>query len=251
MRIGVRLDDIAPEMNRDAFERMIGILKKHQALPLLGVIPDCRDEKIRDMEGVEKIEEETFWDRIRELRDEGAVIAMHGCHHVYTTTNGGLFPLNRQSEFAGLPFEEQMQLLKEGLEILKKQELSTEIFMAPAHSYDDNTLKALKECGFKQVTDGFGREPYRYRDLTFYPLALSKKRAAAGSGSGSVTIVYHVNTMKDADFDAAEALFDRISPAPWKELMYEPTGRRSAFGQKIEFLAATGKRLLVSARGKK
>ena len=243
MRIGVRLDDIAPEMNRDAFERMIGILKKHQALPLLGVIPDCRDEKIRAMEGVEKIEEETFWDRIRELRDEGAVIAMHGCHHVYTTTNGGLFPLNRQSEFAGL--------VSRVVGLGKKQELSTEIFMAPAHSYDDNTLKALKECGFKQVTDGFGREPYRYRDLTFYPLALSKKRATAGSGSGSVTIVYHVNTMKDADFDAAEALFDRISPAPWKELMYEPTGRRSAFGQKIEFLAATGKRLLVSARGKK
>ncbi|MBR5116189.1 MAG: DUF2334 domain-containing protein [Lachnospiraceae bacterium] len=251
MRIGVRLDDIAPEMNRDAFERMIGLLKDHHALPLLGVIPDCRDEKIRDMEGVERIEEETFWKRIRELREEGAVIAMHGCHHVYTTNKGGMFPLNRQSEFAGLPYEEQEQLLREGQEILKKQEIETEIFMAPAHSYDSNTLKALKECGFKQVTDGFGRRPYRYMDLTFYPLAFSKKRVIRDKAEGAVTIVYHVNTMRDSDFEAAETLFSQIPPIPWKELMYDPTERRSGFGQKMEYLAAGSKRLLVSVRSGK
>ncbi len=251
MRIGVRLDDIAPDINRERFERMIELLRKYHALPLLGVIPDFQDEKIRKTEGVTRMDAEAFWTEIRALKEEGAEIAMHGCRHVYTTKKGGMFPLNHQSEFAGLPYEEQLQLLKDGQEILKKNRAETDIFMAPAHSYDGNTLKALKECGFKRVTDGFGKAPYRFRELTFYPLAISKKRIARNTGEGTSTVVYHVNTMTDTDFETAEAYFSQISPVPWRELLYEPTVRRSGAGQRMEQLAAGGKRMLLSIRGRR
>ena len=40
MRVAVRLDDIAPAMNRENFDRMMGILSSRRAMPLLGVIPE-------------------------------------------------------------------------------------------------------------------------------------------------------------------------------------------------------------------
>ena len=176
MRVAVRLDDIAPAMNRENFDRMMGILSSRRAMPLLGVIPNLKDEKILGMEGVSVQSEEEFARMLGELVSDGAVIAMHGLTHVYTTDKGGMFPLNRKSEFAGLGVEEQETMLREGAERMEMLGFPTDIFMAPSHSYDENTITALKNTGFKKVTDGFGRDPYRYHDLTWYPISFSKKQ---------------------------------------------------------------------------
>ena len=243
MRVAVRLDDIAPVMNRENFDRMLGILSSRRAMPLLGVIPDVKDEKILNLEGVTKQSEEDFASSLRELVTDGAVIAMHGLTHVYSNRNGGIFPLNKQSEFAGLGVEEQETMLKDGRERMEKLGFPTDIFMAPSHSYDENTITALKNTGFKKVTDGFGYAPYRYKELTWYPISFSKKQLLKNKNkTGSVTLVYHVNTMKDSDFSDAEALFDALEMMPYKELLYEPTLRRSDFGRLAEKMLALGKR---------
>ena len=41
---------------------------------------------------------------------------MHGVNHIYTTKKGGLFPLNNFSEFAGLSYDEQYELLSYGVD---------------------------------------------------------------------------------------------------------------------------------------
>lgn len=251
MKIAVRLDDIAPVMRWDNFDRMIDLLKAHGALPILGVIPDCRDEKILSMPDVSEKEADEFLKEINALREEGAVVAMHGVHHVYTTEKGGCFPLNEQSEFAGLSLEEQEALLKEGVQIFKEKGLETDLFMAPSHSYDENTLKALAATGFKRVTDGFGTAPYRYQELTFYPIAVRKSSAVRSKRRGSVTLVYHTNTMKDSDFAAAEALFADADMICARDLLFEPTDRRSDDLQKLEYAAAWCKRLLMKRKAKK
>ncbi|MCR5675579.1 MAG: DUF2334 domain-containing protein [Lachnospiraceae bacterium] len=250
MRLAVRLDDIAPVMHWENFERMIRLLDAVQAKPLLGVIPECRDEKILHADGVTGVTDEEFRERLQTLRRDGARIAMHGVYHVYTTEEGGIFPLNRKSEFAGLPEEEQKKLLETGAERMKEMGLETDIFMAPSHSYDAGTLKALTACGFKRVTDGFGYRPYRFHELTFYPIAIAKKRAAVSKKPGTVTIVYHVNTMTDNEFKAAEALFDKAEMISWSTLLYEPTSRRSDLEQRAERLLAQGKRFLSGKRRK-
>ena len=142
MRITVRLDDITPDMDWERFYRFKALLDKYQIKPLIGVVPDNRDENLRaKAQGAP----EDFWACIRQLRDQGWQIAMHGFRHIYATKKGGLFPLNDFSEFAGLPFEEQRRMLLEGKRILEEGGIRTELFMAPAHSYDGNTIRALKQ----------------------------------------------------------------------------------------------------------
>ncbi len=243
MRVAVRLDDIAPVMNRESFDRMMDSLSYRRIMPLLGVIPDLKDEKILGMDGVSGQSEEDFTRMLTELTADGAVIAMHGLTHVYSTDKGGMFPLNRKSEFAGLTVADQEAMLKQGAERMEKLGFPTDIFMAPSHSYDENTITALKNTGFKKVTDGFGRDPYRYHDLTWYPISVSKKHLLKNKDkAGTVTLVYHTNTMKDSDFADAVALFDALDMMPYKELLYEPTVRRSDPGRLAEKMLALGKR---------
>jgi predicted deacetylase len=248
MRIAVRLDDIAPIMNWKNFERMMALLSEKNAMPLLGVIPDCQDQKIAGMKGVTQEEPEAFAARMKELKEEGVVIAMHGAHHVYKTQEGGIFPLNKASEFAGLPIEEQQELLRVGTEAMKAMGLETDIFMAPSHSYDENTLKALSEAGFHRITDGFGNSPYRYHGLTFYPIAFSKSRALKSKNNGTVTVVYHVNTMRNRDFAEAERFLGQAQLIPYRELLFEPTSRRMDMLQRAEHAAAWCKRAMLSRR---
>ena len=99
------------------------------------------------------------------------MVAMHGLNHLYTTKKAGLFPIGGKSEFAGLSFEKQKKMIGEGKHLLKDRGIITDIFMAPSHSFDKNTLKALKDNGFTKITDGFGAIPFVHRVWYFiqYP----------------------------------------------------------------------------------
>ena len=100
MKIAVRMDDIAPDMDWAKWKRADRILREHHITPLLGVVPDNRDPNlIKDKESHSR---EFFWDFLHKCRKEGYVLALHGCSHVYDTKKGGMFPLNSFSEFASI-----------------------------------------------------------------------------------------------------------------------------------------------------
>jgi hypothetical protein len=63
--------------------------------------------------------------------------------------------------------------------------------MAPAHSFDDDTLDALKALDFVALTDGYGFFPYSYRGLTLIPQLTA---APLNVGFGYSTVCVHVNT---------------------------------------------------------
>ena len=46
MKILLRFDDITPYMEPNKWERVLGIVQKYDIRPILGVVPDCRDEKL-------------------------------------------------------------------------------------------------------------------------------------------------------------------------------------------------------------
>ena len=150
MKIAVRMDDITPDMDWERFLAFKEILDAHHVRPLLGVVPDNRDENLHRAKAAGD-----FWEYIKELQEDGWCIALHGYRHVYATKKGGLFPLNHFSEFAGLSFEEQLDMLEKASEVLQRNGIKTDIFIAPGHSYDKNTLKALKKLGYTKITDGF------------------------------------------------------------------------------------------------
>ena len=253
MKIAVRLDDITPDMDWKRFFKFKALLDRYQVKPLIGVVPDNRDpDLVKKQEpgaGGETLKgqaPEDFWAYMKELERQGWVIAMHGCHHVYATDKGGMFPLNNFSEFAGLPFEEQKELLREGKQLLEEKGIETALFMAPAHSYDKNTLRALKEAGFQGLTDGFGNRPYRFRGLDFYPISFLLSRTFHKK-EGYSTMVVHTGTVSDEDLKRYEGYFKRqeVTWISFEEYLSVTKRKRTVFGRWVEFLMAKVKFFLV------
>ncbi len=186
-----RLDDITPDMKWENFFRIKEIFERYQLKPLLGVVPDNGDELLH----FEDCKPE-FWEIIKGLQDQGYMIAQHGYKHIYETENSGLLKRNPYSEFAGLTFEQQLEKIQSGQILLRNNGIETDIFMAPGHTYDKNTLRALRESGFRYITDGYGKYPYKWEGLEFYPCRSSNYRVLTGCN----TICIHTNTMKNDDF---------------------------------------------------
>ena len=166
------MDDITPDMDWAKFLRFKELCDLYQVKPLIGVVPANQDTMLH----IEKPRTD-YWEYLHTLQSEGWCIAQHGYTHIYNTHKKGCFPLNALSEYAGNSYEDQYASLEKGQKILKEHEIHTDIFMAPAHSYDYNTLKALRELGFTKITDGFGRQPYQWQGLTFYPISFKQSNS--------------------------------------------------------------------------
>lgn len=244
MKIAVRMDDITPDMNWKNFNFFLKLFKKVGITPLLGIVPDNRDPKLSC--GAVR---EDFYEVVRGLAKEGYSLAMHGCHHVYTTKSGGLFPLNRLSEFAKVPRERQKEMLLYGREQLKKNGIDTDIFMAPAHSYDKHTLMALKEVGFTKMTDGFGSAPYQYKGITFYPISMKLDRSLKQK-KGVTTMVIHANTATEADKKRYARIFKEYGKnmISYSEYLKMEPVTRNISGRALEYLLAECKHLLVRVK---
>ena len=195
MQIIIRMDDITPDMDWDKFSRVRGILEKKDIKPLIGIVPICKDENLSHGES-----NPDFWKVIEELKAEGWDVAQHGTYHIYETEEAGLLGINPFSEFAGLGYEEQLEKLRIGQEELVRNGINTDIFMAPGHTYDINTLKALHELGFRALTDGLSDMPYNRECIICIPCRLERMDRL----NGLDTLCLHTNTMSEADIAELE-----------------------------------------------
>lgn len=242
MKIAVRLDDITPDMDWSKFYAFKDILDAHGIKPLIGVVPDNQDKML-----ALNPPREGFWDDIKALQQQGWVVAMHGVNHVYDSKQGGMFPLNDFSEFAGHPLEVQREKIRKGKEILEEKGIQTDFFMTPAHTYDANTLKALKENGFRKVTDGFGEYPYEWEGITFYPISF-RMSDSLKKDNGYTTMVVHTNTIDN--MDSYKKMFEKhreqfISYSEYMKIL--PEGR-TRWDMKKEHMMAVLKHWLVKLR---
>ena len=215
--IGFRLDDICPTMHKKRFQAVMDILMEQGVPPLLGVIPDCRDPKLRLQP-----EDPGFDSMIHEYQQRGCEIALHGDTHMYDTKNGGILQVGTKSEFAGHTEEEQKRRLAHGLAILNARGFQPKIFMAPSHSYDQNTLRALQQLDIHMVTDGYTRTNYTEQGILFIPcrhtVALRRKM------KGIVTVCLHTNTMDEEERQRLRAFLKKYSGrcVPYSTLINEP-----------------------------
>ena len=248
MKIAVRMDDITPNMDWKKFLEFKMLLDKHGIRPLIGVVPDNRDENLnREAEngkGRERKGTAEFWEYIRSLQSQGWVIAMHGYQHVYTQKKRGMFPLNDFSEFAGLGFEQQFAMLEKGKAILESHGIKTDIFMAPAHSYDRNTLKALQKLGFTKMTDGFGSGPYIWKGMKFFPISF-RLESSLKKKKGITTMVIHANTMEQKDMEKYSRIFEKNEMISYGDYLEEKGCKRSWPGRWAEYGMAMVKHILV------
>lgn len=194
IKIAVRIDDFCPEIDKDKFFKVTNFLDENGIKPLIGIIPENHDETLKTGNGFDD-----FWGLASELKEKGYIFAQHGVNHCYTSKNGGILNLNKRGEHTGESYESQLKLLSDGQKILKEHGFETNIYMAPSNSYDKNTLKALKNLGFKFVTDGWTNYLYKQEGLIFIPcknvIRVNKK------DSGIITLMLHTNTLTDAQFE--------------------------------------------------
>lgn len=251
MKIAVRLDDITADMDWPKFLKFKALLDKYNIKPLLGIVPENKDDVLK---GSDEGAPEDYYSYIKSLEEDGWTLSMHGYNHVYTTKRAGLFPLNNFSEFAGVDYAKQLEMITKGKEMLNNHGIETDVFMAPGHSYDKNTIKALLSAGFNTLTDGFAKGPVIYRGIKMIPISFKMsqtfKKSADGK-KGYSTIVVHTGMLKDKDFESYEAIFRRkeLEFIAYSDLLKVQAENRNILGHAKEYLMAKFKyvvRTLIS-----
>lgn len=196
----IRLDDACPTMNRRKWDRMEMLLYNYSIKPMVGVIPQNEDPKqIIDSEDI------NFWKKVKFWEQKGWVIALHGYNHCYISQEGlnGFNPMWSKSEFAGLSIEEQKEKIKNGVAIMREHGINPKFFFAPSHTFDENTLTALREeSDIRVISDTIALKPYRHGDFIFMPQFGG--HCCEMKMKGLFTFCFHPNTMNDSAFEQTE-----------------------------------------------
>ena len=201
----IRLDDIAENMNWDLMEKSELLFEEYGIKPILGVIPNNKDNELLSYS-----KKNNFWEQVRNWKDKGWEIAMHGYTHVYDKIckNEDYFNYGGGSEFCGHTLETQISRIKNGLQKFKSEKIKIRSFFAPNHTYDKNTFIALKNFRINEVIDGYGLMPYIENDIKFIPQLFYKVFALP---FGIQTLQIHLNYWEQKDFDNFEKFIKKHS----------------------------------------
>lgn len=194
----IRLDDASEYMDVEKWERIEKLLNKKKIIPLVGIIPKCEDAEFLKRFSFDK----GFWTKAYNWQKNNWIIGLHGYTHVYETENAGINPIHKRSEFAGLDIEKQKEKISSGYRILNKHSIDSKIFFAPSHTFDINTLEALKtETPIRIISDTFANNVYYKNDFYFLPQQSGKCRRLPFKFT---TIALHPNNMQEHDFITLE-----------------------------------------------
>ena len=194
MKILLRFDDIAENMNWHLMDEFEELFDKHNIKPVMGVIPNNKDEDLKSFP-----KRENFWKIVKDWQSKGWEISMHGYNHLYLrdTNKKDYFNYGGKSEFYGESLAIQSQKIRLGLEIFHKNEIKIRSFFAPNHTYDYNTFIALKNSGIFEVIDGYGLKPYMENKIKFTPQLFHKLFFLP---FGLQTTQIHLNKLNKKDF---------------------------------------------------
>lgn len=194
----IRLDDACDTMDRDKWGRVEEILDRHHIRPMVGVIPDNKDK-----DQFLNPRDPSFWDIVKGWESKGWTIALHGYDHCCITTDAGINPLWDRSEFAGVELDEQKRKIREGVLIFMEHGMEPKYFFAPSHTFDLNTLEALRsESNIRIISDTIATKPYSWKGFSFVPQMGGRCREMKISGTWTTCL--HPSTMTDIDFEHLE-----------------------------------------------
>lgn len=190
----LRLDDASTYMDVEKWEEIENLLYKYDIKPIVTIIPKNEDSAL-----VNKYKRDNdFWVKAIEWQSKGWTIALHGYTHICCSENGGLNPVNFRSEFAGVSFKIQLEKVEKGISVLISKGLEPVVFSAPSHTFDDNTIKALKlKSNIRIISDTIANDVYKLGDFYFVPQQSGKVRRLPFKVT---TFCYHPNEMTKDDF---------------------------------------------------
>lgn len=191
----IRLDDASCFMDVEKWNKIEQFLDTYSIKPIVGVIPNNEDRKFTNNYDYNP----EFWKKVNIWVEKEWRIALHGFNHVYLTKSGGINPVNKKSEFAGLPLEVQQEKIRNGYKILCDRGLKPDIFYAPSHTFDLNTLKALEvETDIHIISDTIADDIYYEYGFYFIPQQTGSLRRLPFKVT---TICLHPNTMNDEQME--------------------------------------------------
>ena len=183
--IVVRLEDICPTMDLDKFVLFKNFFDETGIKPLLCIVPDNKDP-----------------------------VGMHGTHHLSTGKSIGILCGDVPTEYAGKSYESQLKILREGKHLLSQNGLETEVFIAPHHSYDRETLKACSKLGLRYISDGMSKTPYMLEGVKCIPASPSWKHHR----SGVLTMCINCST---ENLDGRETIFEFLRENLYNVITFE------------------------------
>lgn len=203
----IRLDDACDTQNNEKWDAVERILDRLSIKPIVAVIPCNQDPSL-----LHGAKDENFWMRVKRWERKGWAIALHGYRHLYheVSKDDLVLPFHARSEFAGLDLDMQSKLLAKAYAEFSNHGVYPDVWIAPSHAFDTNTMKALK-CAtpIRIVSDGIAFHPFTEDDLIFIPQQLwwPKHRLF-----GIWTICLHPDTMTESDIENLEItlLHDRF-----------------------------------------
>ena len=201
----LRFDDLCPTANWPIWDRLEELLDQFGVCPIVSVIPDNRDKGL-----VVSQPGKNFWDRVRSWQSRKWILGLHGYQHCCFTKKPGLYGRAATSEFAGLPSEVQEIKLQNAVRIFREQRVKPEVWVAPAHSFDVNTIDILWRLGVHVVNDGYALYPYEdERGMVWIPQQLGRFRNLP---VGIWTICLHFNRWNGEHLQQFRADLERFRP---------------------------------------
>ena len=190
----IRLDDASHFSNLEKWNRIEDILNRYNVKPVVAVIPNNMDKNLMYSNS-----NNNFWNMIKKWQINGWEIAMHGYNHVYHKCNRHdlIFPFYDRSEFGGLTLDEQIEKIKNANQIFISNDIKTELWVAPSHTFDLNTLEALKKVtDIRIISDGIAYSSYYENGFNFIPQQLWGFKNKL---YGTWTICLHPDTMTERE----------------------------------------------------
>lgn len=230
----IRLDDASSKMDFHKWKKLETILGKHNIAPMVGVIPKNEDTGV-----IFSSQGEDFLSVLNSWIKKNWTIALHGYNHVYSSTSGGLNPVHKRSEFAGLSYQEQLYKITEGCNIMRSLGVVPKYFFAPSHTFDLNTMAALKANSINIISDTFALKPYTHEGIIFIPNQMGKFRKI--SIPGYWTFNFHPNNMSERDFTEFDAFIEkhRSRFIPFDKIPYTKVKNRSMLDKLLNKLYLT------------
>lgn len=192
----IRIDDACPSMDYELWSRLELIFDRLNIHPVVAVVPDNHDPVLQ----VDAPDPE-FWDRVRAWQAKGWTIAMHGYQHRYHHIDRRklILPYYDHSEFAGLSLKEQSEKIRASWDIFRREDVTPDVWIAPAHCFDAVTLEALRnETPIRIISDGIARNCFEAFEFFWVPQQLW---SLAPRTSGIWTLCLHPNGMSHEQID--------------------------------------------------
>lgn len=210
-----RLDDYSARSSLDMELKVIDLFRKNKASITFGAIPCLCARNVYDPTPQEGLcLGETKGEVLKTAAAEGVVeVALHGYAH---QTNN----VKRHAEFAGLDYRRQVEKIAAGRALLEKltgARITT--FIPPWNQYDGDTVRALEELGFANISASLSQEAIAGSRLRFLPetcglLHLRRAFSAAKKSPAPqpvIAVAFHLFEILEVDRERGRITFGELS----------------------------------------